>query len=456
MNKTRRELTWIATGNGSPDTTGLPVMDEPFPPRQPGDLSELISSIRLHGVISPLLVRRQGTTLQVICGYRRYLAAKTAGLSEVPAVIVELEDAEAIRCYLEEQVARKPFGLVEQEEVLKLLEALREEGGPSAASVSGAGLLPETETRETSAPAGWSDSPAMRRSMLSVRETSSRLSLSGLDAPEVELRPRGAPAAMGPSALQILKRVESFFSSIRSSRSIEVTEAERIAEDIVALVSSPSPPDLRALCIPGAMEVVPSHSILVAALAARVARFMDWEAVKERDFVLGGLLHDAGMVFLTTPSLREPRALTDEERCEVQSHTRIGCALVASARAWSQDVAYCARDHHERWNGSGYPDGRSGFEISFAGRLLGFLDTYAALVTCRPHRNALEPPFALERLSKALELGLFDPSLYFLLREVLPGSPGTGSRVVLPPTTTAENSVELEEEMAIIPSTQGS
>jgi hypothetical protein len=256
-------------------------------------------------------------------------------------------------------------------------------------------------------------------------------------------------------AVRLLDRTSRFFHEVRDSRKIASDTLENLTGDLFTLIDLPAGVDLRRLFKAAPEEIVPAHSLLVSSLCIHVTRSLGWSQEETREIVRAGILHDIGMVFVRSAKLSEPRALTEAERAEVESHTRIGCALIAGTGAWGEMVALCARDHHERWDGSGYPTGRKGATVGFPARLMGLLDTYAALLTARAHRDALPADRALERVSRALELGLFDPSFLFLLRETLQGQPvpGLGTLTVSKTPSTEGNSVEMRGRSATMQAT---
>jgi len=98
------------------------IEPNPAQPRQaPGDLSELIASVREKGILEPLLVRKAGRTYQIIAGERRYRAAVEAGLVDVPCVVRETSDAEMMELALVENLQRKDLTAFEEADGLKVL-----------------------------------------------------------------------------------------------------------------------------------------------------------------------------------------------------------------------------------------------------------------------------------------------------------------------------------------------
>ncbi len=125
-------------------------------------------------------------------------------------------------------------------------------------------------------------------------------------------------------------------------------------------------------------------------------------------FRLGALLHDIGKIIVPTEVLNKAGDLTDEEWAVMKRHPEAGLELVADID-FPGDVRAIIRNHHERWDGTGYPDGLKGEDIPFAARILCVADVYDALTTARSYRDSLSHGRAAEvmRASK----GQFDPHL---------------------------------------------
>jgi response regulator RpfG family c-di-GMP phosphodiesterase len=108
-------------------------------------------------------------------------------------------------------------------------------------------------------------------------------------------------------------------------------------------------------------------------------------------------LHDVGKVGIPDHILNKPGPLTVEEFEIVKQHSRIGDAILR--RSPSLELARSmALTHHERWNGTGYPDGLEGEDIPFASRIVAVVDVFDALVSTRPYKTPWEPERAVEQL----------------------------------------------------------
>jgi response regulator RpfG family c-di-GMP phosphodiesterase len=172
---------------------------------------------------------------------------------------------------------------------------------------------------------------------------------------------------------------------------------------------------------------VQHYSRLVAEAAARVRPF---NAVIDpafvRDLECCAPLHDIGIVALPDHILLKPGKLDGEERVVMQSHTTIGSEIVqkvlkkyGSAVHFLKTAADLARSHHERYDGTGYPDRLAGDAIPLAARILAIGDVYDALRSRRAHRPGLAHSAAVQVLTEGSP-GQFDPALLDAFRTVAP------------------------------------
>ena len=150
------------------------------------------------------------------------------------------------------------------------------------------------------------------------------------------------------------------------------------------------------------------HCQRVAFFACVLADSMGMDARSLFWFRLGALLHDIGKIIVPTEVLNKAGGLTDAEWAIMKRHPEAGLDLVADID-FPGDVRAIIRNHHERWDGTGYPDGLKGEDIPFAARILCVADVYDALTTARSYRDSLSHSRAAE-VMRASE-GQFDPML---------------------------------------------
>jgi putative two-component system response regulator len=124
----------------------------------------------------------------------------------------------------------------------------------------------------------------------------------------------------------------------------------------------------------------------------------------------GGVLHDIGKIGIPDAILLKPGRLTPEEFTQMKTHTVIGDRLCSQLRLLEK-VRPIVRHHHERLDGSGYPDGLCGDAVPLLAQIVGVVDVYDALTTNRPYRGALSAEHALEELVAEVQRGWRDAAL---------------------------------------------
>jgi putative two-component system response regulator len=118
----------------------------------------------------------------------------------------------------------------------------------------------------------------------------------------------------------------------------------------------------------------------------------------------GAFLHDIGMLAIPDAVLLKPGGLDADERALIQSHTVLGESLIANLRSL-QPVRGIVRHHHERRDGSGYPDGLRGDDIPLPAQIVGFVDVFVAMTSPRPYQRTVSPEEALAVLSRQTQKG---------------------------------------------------
>jgi HD-GYP domain-containing protein (c-di-GMP phosphodiesterase class II) len=146
---------------------------------------------------------------------------------------------------------------------------------------------------------------------------------------------------------------------------------------------------------------VAGHSATVCKLALTMARALEVAADELPVVALGALMHDIGKVFVGGRLLSKAAPLTEVELETLRLHPLLGEALLAPTVS-DRTVLGIVRWHHERWDGSGYPDGLGGSEIPLGARIVGAADAFTAMREARAYRRALgleEAIGELQRLS---------------------------------------------------------
>ena len=194
----------------------------------------------------------------------------------------------------------------------------------------------------------------------------------------------------------------------RSSTLQDVLEGV-FASDPMAHISRGYSETLRALiaAVEARDAYTHGHSARVAELSVSIGLRLGLRPSALRTLAEGAYLHDVGKVGIPDHVLNKPGALTDEERAWIQEHPVVGADIVGRAPSL-RDALTVIRQHHERFDGRGYPDGLAGEEISLAARIVAVADVWDALTSDRAYRPAWPPDRALAHL-EADRGAHFDP-----------------------------------------------
>ena len=162
------------------------------------------------------------------------------------------------------------------------------------------------------------------------------------------------------------------------------------------------------------------QSARVAELAAAIAREMSLPLAVVEQVRLAGRLRDVGRIGVREAVLNKQGTLTDEELAHVREHLLISVEILKPLSHLGPVITF-VQDHHERWDGAGYPRGLRGTEISIGGRILAAADAFNALTSPRPYREPLSPERAAMYMP-ALSGTLIDPEVFAALEQVIRSS----------------------------------
>jgi HD-GYP domain-containing protein (c-di-GMP phosphodiesterase class II) len=149
------------------------------------------------------------------------------------------------------------------------------------------------------------------------------------------------------------------------------------------------------------------HSGRVAEMSSRIGIRLGLEPEELRGLHQGAYLHDVGKISVPDHVLNKPGELSGEEWEAIKEHPVVGWDLAQRARSL-RDSLTAIRHHHERWDGTGYPDRLEGADIPLAGRIVGVADVWDALTSDRAYRPAWEPDRAISHIATGSGT-LFDP-----------------------------------------------
>lgn len=153
-----------------------------------------------------------------------------------------------------------------------------------------------------------------------------------------------------------------------------------------------------------------THCINVAIFSVAFGRFLGLQDERLTQLGLAALLHDVGKMRIPKNILNAPRPLTKEEFAIIQTHSKLGADLLKKFPTAGTEIVEGVLDHHERYNGKGYPNHKSAAEISPFGRIISVSDVYDALSADRVYRTAMTPNKSLSTMFSMRE-EMWEPGL---------------------------------------------
>lgn len=162
------------------------------------------------------------------------------------------------------------------------------------------------------------------------------------------------------------------------------------------------------------------HIWRMAAYSSLLARAAGWDKERADLLELAAPMHDTGKIGIPDAILKKPGPLTAEEWCVMRTHSRIGHEILSNSDApLFQLAAEIALRHHERWDGSGYPDGLRGEAIPESARIVALADVFDALTMRRPYKEPWPLPKIIETLQESMDVHL-ERRLVTLFLDILP------------------------------------
>ena len=192
-----------------------------------------------------------------------------------------------------------------------------------------------------------------------------------------------------------------------TARAASLVKLKRYTDD---LESAQSVIVSLALTVEARDPYTEGHCRRLAAYAVGVGRALGVGRDELSALERGGYLHDVGKIGVPDAILLKPEPLTPDEFTLMQAHTTIGERLCGQLRSL-RPVRSIVRHHHERLDGSGYPDGLRGSEVPLLAQIVGVVDAYDAMTTTRPYRKALDPSVACRELLEDARLGRLDATI---------------------------------------------
>lgn len=205
--------------------------------------------------------------------------------------------------------------------------------------------------------------------------------------------------------------VASMFNEARLGKATDTHRMRDLVEDISSSVIR-NPGALISLArLKTADDYSYMHSVAVCALMVALARQLHLDAEQTRIAGMAGLLHDLGKATIPLEVLNKPGKLTDAEFAVVRHHPVAGWEMLRQGGKTDVAVLDACRHHHEKIDGTGYPDGLAGEHIHLIAKMTAICDVYDAITSNRPYKAGWDPAESLRRMAQWSE-GHFDIQLF--------------------------------------------
>ncbi|EIC23485.1 HD-GYP domain-containing protein [Thiorhodovibrio frisius] len=208
------------------------------------------------------------------------------------------------------------------------------------------------------------------------------------------------------------KAVTEMFSDVRMGKAVDAAQVRVLVEEISESVNRNSAALLSLARLKTADDYTYMHSVAVCALMMALGRQMGLNDKQVRLAGMAGLLHDLGKAKMPLEVLNKPGKLTDEEFAIMKSHPVEGHRMLLKAAesidAITLDVCL---HHHEKTNGSGYPDKLTDKKISLFAKMGAVCDVYDAITSNRPYKSGWDPAESIRKMAEWAD-GHFDPRVF--------------------------------------------
>ena len=199
---------------------------------------------------------------------------------------------------------------------------------------------------------------------------------------------------------QSRQAVVSMFNEARMGRAVDAAGAQSLVEEITDSVTR-NPGALISLArLKTADDYTYMHSVAVCALMVALAKQLRLKEDQQRLAGMAGLLHDLGKAAIPLAVLNKPGKLTDQEFAVVRSHPVEGYHMLKEGAGVPEAVMDACLHHHEKMDGTGYPDKLKGESISVIARMAAICDVYDAVTSDRPYKRGWDPAESIKRMAE--------------------------------------------------------
>lgn len=220
---------------------------------------------------------------------------------------------------------------------------------------------------------------------------------------------------------EVIQSVARLDPAFRSGKAINFLSCKAPLQKMIFEIMENKNIPLSAIEIRSLNDSIYNHMVQVCIIAVRIALHMGYDHAKLLELALGVLFHDIGMTRIAPDILNRIGGLTSDEMTQIRTHPKTGYDLIKQSHDLPGTAAEVALQHHERYNGSGYPRKLSGLQIHEYARIAAVADVFDAMTTEKPYRPAksFNDTLAYIQSQKGVE---FDPVVVDALVPAIAGT----------------------------------
>lgn len=207
------------------------------------------------------------------------------------------------------------------------------------------------------------------------------------------------------------KIVSFIFSEARLGNALQVNEAFLLVDEITQCVSRNSSAMLSLARLTSKEDRTYMHSVAVGALMIALGKQMGMKRNILRSLGMAGLLHNIGKIMIPGDLLNKPGQLTDHEFAIIKTHPQYGWKILKQCNDVDDIMLDVCLHHHERMDGTGYPEKLSGEAISLFSRMAAVCDVYDAMTSDSHYKKAIQPADAIRKMAE-LQSTHFDQTVF--------------------------------------------
>lgn len=196
----------------------------------------------------------------------------------------------------------------------------------------------------------------------------------------------------------LMETVDSIFEQVSTGGALDVVKVKQSVDPMIDSISRNPDACIWLARMKQQDTYTYQHSVGASIWAVALGRQLGLPKSDLRSLAVGGLLFDIGKLQINPDLLGTTRTLTDAEFSELRSHVSLGADMVANSGLMNKDVLAMVSHHHERHDGSGYPQGLSGENIPVFARIAAIVDCYDAITSHRSYSRALPPSEAIKKM----------------------------------------------------------